>query len=77
MDLRNPALKDRHWAQINALTGVDIQGSPDFTLANIISSGVTAFQEQIAFISYSAQQESILVRPTHFLESNCNIPSLY
>jgi dynein heavy chain len=27
MDLRNPCLKDRHWAEINALTGVDIQGS--------------------------------------------------
>jgi ABC-type polysaccharide/polyol phosphate export permease len=26
MDLRNPALKERHWAEINALTKVDIQG---------------------------------------------------
>jgi Dynein heavy chain, N-terminal region 2 len=61
LDLRNPSLKDRHWALINNLTGTDIRAIPDFTLSNLLSSGVTTFREQITFISSSAQQESILV----------------
>ena len=64
MDLRNPSLKERHWAQINALTGVDIQGSPEFTLSDLISKGMTHYHEEINFISSSAQQESVLVRHT-------------
>ena len=59
-DLRNPALKDRHWDDICALTKVDIQNSPDFTLADLIDKGITNYQEQISFISASAQQEAIL-----------------
>lgn len=61
LDLRNPSLKDRHWALINNLTGTDIRAIPDFTLSNLLSSGVTTYREEITFISSSAQQESILV----------------
>lgn len=59
-DLRNPSLKDRHWKQINQLTGIDIQNAESFTLFDLIDKKITDHQESITAIATSAQQESIL-----------------
>ena len=60
VNLRNPALQDRHWEKIQGLVGVDIRNAQSFTLRDLISLGVTAFQEQITSIATAAQQEAIL-----------------
>jgi dynein heavy chain len=59
-NLRNPCLKDRHWDEIIAHTGVDIRGAEDFSLADLIDQKVTDHEAEIAKIATSAQQESIL-----------------
>lgn len=59
-DLRNPCLQSRHWEQITKLVGFNILEQEDFSMADLISKGVTKFQEEIAAIATSAQQESIL-----------------
>eukprot|EP00599_Poterioochromonas_sp_BG-1_P017876 CAMPEP_0173166600 /NCGR_PEP_ID=MMETSP1105-20130129/22117_1 /TAXON_ID=2985 /ORGANISM="Ochromonas sp., Strain BG-1" /LENGTH=3828 /DNA_ID=CAMNT_0014087887 /DNA_START=639 /DNA_END=12125 /DNA_ORIENTATION=- len=59
-DLRNPTLKDRHWEKITALIGFNIQESENFSLSDLITKGVTKFQEDINVIATAAQQESIL-----------------
>eukprot|EP01041_Mallomonas_annulata_P001585 gene1585-3062_t len=60
VDLRNPSLQDRHWDKIKILTGVDIRNAENFTMQDLISLGVTAFQEDIGTIATAAQQEAIL-----------------
>ena len=60
VDLRNPALQDRHWDKIKDLVGIDIRNSDGFTLQQLITLGVTAYQEQITAIATAAQQEAIL-----------------
>ena len=60
VDLRNPALKDRHWEKITALVGIDLQHSEDFTLFDLIDKGITKYQEEISTIATAALQESIL-----------------
>ena len=72
LDLRNPCIKERHWEQIFNLTGVDFPNSPEFTLSDLIKKGVTVHQEQISFISSSAQQESILEEMMQKVSGNCH-----
>ena len=71
LDLRNPCIKERHWEQIFNLTGVDFPNSPEFTLSDLIKKGVTVHQEQISFISSSAQQESILEEMMQKVAGTC------
>ena len=59
-DLRNPALKERHWEAICHLIGATLEEIEGFTLSDLISKGVTTYQADIAMISTSALQESIL-----------------
>ena len=59
-DLRSDSLKDRHWEQIHELVGCEIQGQTELTLQDLITKGVTGFQEDIAAIATTAQQEAIL-----------------
>jgi dynein heavy chain len=59
-DLRNPTLKDRHWEKITNLIGFNIQESENFSLSDLITKGVTKYQEDINNIATSAQQEAIL-----------------
>eukprot|EP01035_Chromulina_nebulosa_P017367 gene17367-22915_t len=60
IDLRNPALKDRHWDKIYDLIKVDIKNETDFSLTDLINEGVTKYQEDISIIATAALQESIL-----------------
>ena len=39
INLRNPALKDRHWDKITALVGVDIRNAESFSLYDLIAKG--------------------------------------
>ena len=60
VDLRNPALKDRHWEELTELLGIDIQKEENFTLNDLIEKKVSLKQEEISTIATSAQQEAIL-----------------
>lgn len=59
-DLRNPAMQPRHWEQITKLIGFNILEQEDFSLADLLTRGVTKYQEEISTIATAAQQESIL-----------------
>lgn len=59
-DLRSPCLQPRHWDQITKLVGFNILEQENFSLSDLISRGVTKYQEEISVIATSAQQESIL-----------------
>jgi dynein heavy chain len=58
MDLRNPAMRDRHWNQIMDEIGrtFSIQGS-DFTLDKIIELGLDQHTESISALSVAATKE--------------------
>ena len=60
VDLRNPALKDRHWDMLTELLGIDMQKEENFTLFDLIDKKVSLKQEEISTIATAAQQESIL-----------------
>jgi dynein heavy chain len=59
-DLRNKALKDRHWNEIHDLIGFQIRGDTGFTLGKLIEMHVAQHSEEIQTISVSAQQEQVL-----------------
>lgn len=57
-DLKNPALRDRHWKQLVAEVGKDFdpQGA-DFTLGKMIDLGLDEFAENVSTISGAASKE--------------------
>jgi dynein heavy chain len=59
-DLRNEALKERHWEQIHEKIGFEIHGDETLTLGGLIDKNVTHFQEDITNISTVASQEAVL-----------------
>ncbi|KAM3857822.1 dynein axonemal heavy chain 2 [Diretmus argenteus] len=57
-DLRNPAMRDRHWKQIrHELQRSFDQTSPEFTLETIISLGLDQYADKICEISGAASKE--------------------
>ncbi|XP_034231069.1 dynein heavy chain 2, axonemal [Thrips palmi] len=57
-DLKNPAMRQRHWNRIKMATGRDFdQESADFTLEKIIDMEMQTFSETINIISYAATME--------------------
>jgi dynein heavy chain len=59
-DLRNEALSDRHWGEINELVGFNLQEDGTFTVGDLIAKNVTKHQDEIANIATTAVQESVL-----------------
>ena len=61
-DLRNPALKLRHWDKIEAIVGKPIdRENPDlFTLNTLLDLHVQLYKEQIMVVSTEATQEGML-----------------
>ncbi|KAI9101992.1 dynein heavy chain and region D6 of dynein motor-domain-containing protein [Phlyctochytrium arcticum] len=57
-DLKNPAMRDRHWAQLMDEVGktFDPKGD-DFTLENILEMGLDQYAESIANLSAAAAKE--------------------
>ncbi|KAM8972622.1 dynein axonemal heavy chain 2 [Pelodytes ibericus] len=57
-DLRNPALRDRHWSQVKKEThGTFDQTADDFTLERIVQLGLDQNVEKISEISMAATKE--------------------
>ncbi|KAJ0006370.1 hypothetical protein NQD34_013643, partial [Periophthalmus magnuspinnatus] len=57
-DLRNPAMRDRHWTQIHEELQCQFDHtSPDFTMEKIISLGFDKFDDRICEISGAATKE--------------------
>ena len=61
-DLRNEALKDRHWEKIEAVIGQPVpRGDPEkFTFNTLLELKVMHFKEQLQIISTEATQEGLL-----------------
>ncbi|TMW63012.1 hypothetical protein Poli38472_005630 [Pythium oligandrum] len=59
-DLRSPALKDRHWQQIDTLLGFSMRGQTEMTLGKLIAKDVMRHSDAISAIAVSAQQENVL-----------------
>jgi dynein heavy chain len=59
-DLRNEALKDRHWEDINNLVGFNVQEDITFTVGDLIGKEVTKHQDEISNIATTAVQERVL-----------------
>ena len=60
VDLRNPALKPRHWDKIQDAIGKILTRDDTFTLGHIIDLHVFEFKEDIGQISSQASSESAL-----------------
>lgn len=57
-DLKNPAMRDRHWAQIKSEVQKPFDhNAEDFTLEKIIELGLDQFAEQISEVSGAASKE--------------------
>lgn len=60
VDLRNPALKQRHWEKIQDAIGKPIPKDETFTLGNLIENHVFDFKDEIGLVSSQAGSESAL-----------------
>jgi dynein heavy chain len=60
VDLRNPALKPRHWEKIQDSVGKVIPKDETFTLAFLIESHVFDFKDEIGLVSSQAGSEAAL-----------------
>ena len=58
-DLRNEALKDRHWEDINNLVGFNVR-KISLTVGDLIGKEVTKHQDEISNIATTAVQERVL-----------------
>ena len=59
-DLRNPALKPRHWAQIAEVIGHDLDPEAEITLNTLTEMNVFDHMEAIQEVSGQASSESSL-----------------
>ncbi|KAI9363382.1 dynein heavy chain and region D6 of dynein motor-domain-containing protein [Zopfochytrium polystomum] len=60
VDLRNPALKPRHWEKIQDAIGKAIVKDETFTLATLLESRIFDFKEEIGNVSSQAGSEAAL-----------------
>lgn len=50
-------MRDRHWARISELVGVEVFHGPDATLADMVEQGVHVFSTQLEEIDQYASKE--------------------
>ncbi|ORX87336.1 hypothetical protein BCR32DRAFT_215454 [Anaeromyces robustus] len=60
VDLRNPALKQRHWDKIQELIGKQINKEEEFCLGKLIEENIFEFREEISNVSSQASSEMAL-----------------
>ena len=68
-DLRNDALRDRHWQQLMDQIGKQFDpAGPDFTLAKVVDLGLPEFGELVGSLSNAASKELMVERAVTSLE---------
>ena len=68
MDLKNEALRERHWKELMERTGQKFDINPEtFTLANVFAMELHRFQDVISEIVGSAQKELGIEKVCEFL----------
>ena len=70
MDLRNPALKQRHWQQIHDLVGEELIRDETFTLGTLLELNIFSKREAIEEISVQATNEATLEDMLKKVENN-------
>lgn len=50
-------MRDRHWAKISALTGMEVVHAPETSLADMVEQGVHVFASQLEEIEQYATKE--------------------
>ena len=69
-DLRNEALRDRHWQQLMDQIGKQFDPTgPDFTLAKVVDLGLPNFGELVGSLSNAASKELMVERAVTSLEA--------
>jgi len=69
-DLRNEALRDRHWQQLMDQIGKQFDPTgPDFTLAKVVDLGLPNFGELVGSLSNAASKELMVERAVTGLEA--------
>jgi len=58
--LRNDALKEHHWTQIEEVIHQEIDRGENFTLGYLLELHVNEYREQIETVSTAATQEGVL-----------------
>ena len=58
--MRNEALKEHHWAQIETAIHADIERGENFTLDYLLALKVNDYKEEIEAVSTAATQEAVL-----------------
>jgi dynein heavy chain len=70
-DLKNDALRDRHWNKLMEVTGKEFDMKPDtFTLGNLFEMGLSAFTEEIGAIVSGAGKELAIESGVLTVEEN-------
>lgn len=59
-ELRNPAIRDRHWAQLMAATGVHFSMTDATTLAELLSLQLHRFEDDVRNIVDKAVKEATM-----------------
>ncbi|EKX36467.1 hypothetical protein GUITHDRAFT_97557 [Guillardia theta CCMP2712] len=76
-DLRNEALRDRHWIQLMEHIGKTFEPSDDdFTLNKVMELQLPSFAEVIGTISNSASKELMIEKAVNNMESTWNVMKL-
>eukprot|EP01135_Chromosphaera_perkinsii_P012097 Nk52_evm35s2579 gene=Nk52_evmTU35s2579 len=70
VDLRNPALKSRHWQQIHELIGQELVRDETFTLGTLLDLNIFSKREEIEEISVQATNEATLEEMLKKVENN-------
>jgi len=55
--LRDPGMKDRHFEELSAETGIHIALTPTLTFKNLIILGIMNFEEEVKTIAEAAAKE--------------------
>jgi dynein heavy chain len=59
-DLRSPALKDRHWQQLDSALGFEISSTESLSLGDLIARGIAQHADAISGYAASAVHEAVL-----------------
>jgi dynein heavy chain len=77
VDLKNPAMRPRHWKQISAEVNIEINPTQgDLTLGLMIDYGLDQFAEQISSISGAASKELSIEQTLASIEATWSTTSM-
>lgn len=74
--LSDPAIRDRHWAQLMKATGVHFQMNDGVTLADLLSLKLHRFEDEVSNILEQANKERVMEDMLNTLQVTWNTMEL-